>query len=192
MAVGGDDPLVDPPGNSDGDVVVIVEYRCEPGVLTLLSSGSRVREVRRPRRADHRCGHDAHGWPVEPVGSTGPAWCRPQSGQRGSRVTGVQKMVVRRSSTAASAIVIPNSMVRMIVSATTDGGHAVASDNGSPRMWWWASVGTRIVTHRGPTSAHRHDTIQQKSADHRCSPIHEEPVIAGCASASSPVLQRDR
>jgi hypothetical protein len=55
---------------------------------------------------------------------------RPQSGQRGSRVTGAQKIVVVVSSTAASVIVIPNSIVRTIVSATTDGGQAVASDKG--------------------------------------------------------------
>jgi len=54
----------------------------------------------------------------------------PQSGQRGSRATGLQKIVVCFSSTAASVIVTPNSMVRMIVSATTDGGHAVAFDKG--------------------------------------------------------------
>ena len=53
-----------------------------------------------------------------------------ESGHRGSRVTGAQKMVVAFSSTAASVIVTPNSMVRMIVSATTDGGQAVASGKG--------------------------------------------------------------
>jgi hypothetical protein len=36
-------------------------------------------------------------------------------------------------------------------------------------------VGTRIVTHRGPASAHRHDTFTQISAGHRCTLIHEEP-----------------
>ena len=52
---------------------------------------------------------------------------RPQSGQRGSAATDVQKIVVCFSSTAASVIITPNSMVRMIVSATTDGGQTVAS-----------------------------------------------------------------
>lgn len=37
-------------------------------------------------------------------------------------------------------------------------------------------VGTRIVTHRGPASAHRHDTLPQRSANHRCTLDHEEPV----------------
>ncbi|HWT50244.1 MAG TPA: hypothetical protein VN255_17315 [Mycobacterium sp.] len=52
------------------------------------------------------------------------------SGQRGSRATGAQKIVVTLSSTAPSVIVIPNSIVRMIVSATTEGGQAVASGTG--------------------------------------------------------------
>jgi hypothetical protein len=71
------------------------------------------------------------------------------------RVTGVQKIVVVFSSTAASVLVTPSSMVRMIVSATTDGGQAVASGTGP--LVRWASVGTRIVKHRGPTSPKRHD-----------------------------------
>ncbi|MGZ6772763.1 MAG: hypothetical protein ACXVKP_20590 [Ilumatobacteraceae bacterium] len=45
------------------------------------------------------------------------------------RTTGLQKIVVRFSSTAA-AVVTPDSIVCMIVSATTDGGHAVASGTG--------------------------------------------------------------
>ncbi|WP_459561276.1 CobW C-terminal domain-containing protein [Mycobacterium kiyosense] len=56
-------------------------------------------------------------------------------------------------------IVTPNSMVRMIVSATTDGEQAVASGTGSLGVVVVAGVGTRIVTRRGPTSAHRHDNI---------------------------------
>ncbi|BDB43505.1 hypothetical protein IWGMT90018_39510 [Mycobacterium kiyosense] len=71
----------------------------------------------------------------------------------------MQKIVVCFSSTAASVIVTPNSMVRMIVSATTDGEQAVASGTGSLGVVVVAGVGTRIVTRRGPTSAHRHDNI---------------------------------
>jgi hypothetical protein len=48
-------------------------------------------------------------------------------------------------------------MVRMIVSATTDGGQTLASGTGSLGVVVVAGVGTRIVTHRGPTSTHRHD-----------------------------------
>ncbi len=39
------------------------------------------------------------------------------------------------------------------------------------------ALGTRIVTHRGPTSAQRHDPTARISADHRCTLIHEEPVF---------------
>src|SRR5690606_21824370 len=37
-------------------------------------------------------------------------------------------------------------------------------------------VGTRIVTHRGPTSGHRHDTFLRRSANHHCTLDHEEPL----------------
>jgi polysaccharide biosynthesis transport protein len=51
---------------------------------------------------------------------------------------------------------------------------------------WWASVGTRIVTHRGPTSAQRHDPSPRISADHGCTLIREEPgngEVPGLADA---------
>ncbi len=76
----------------------------------------------------------------------------------------------------ASVIVTPNSMVRMIVSATTDGGQAVTFDTGPLGGVGEACVGTRIVTHRGPASTHRHATFPQRSAGHRCTLVHEEPV----------------
>src|SRR5262245_44859887 len=59
-----------------------------------------------------------------------PCHPTPQSGHRGSRLTGAQKIVVPFSSTAVSVIITPNSIVRMIVSAITDGGQAVASGTG--------------------------------------------------------------
>lgn len=34
LAVGGDDALVDAPGDDDGEVVVVVEHRGEPGLLS--------------------------------------------------------------------------------------------------------------------------------------------------------------
>ena len=49
--------------------------------------------------------------------------------------------------------------------------------HGSPRWRGRSSVGTRIVTHRGPTSAQRHDPTARISADHRCTLLHEEPLI---------------
>jgi hypothetical protein len=84
-------------------------------------------------------------------------------------------MVVAFSSTAASVIVTPNSMVRMIVSATTDGGQAVASGKGHLGGIDDARVGTRIVTHREPTSAQRHEPHHRAIANYRCTLISEEP-----------------
>ena len=55
--------------------------------------------------------------------------------------------------------------------------------HGSPRWHGRSSVGTRIVTHRGPTSAQRHDRRARISADHRCILIHEEPIIVGPGSS---------
>ena len=46
-------------------------------------------------------------------------------------------------------------------------------------MAWWASVGTRIVTHRGPTSVQRHESPPRINRNHRRTLIHEEPEIYG-------------
>ncbi|WP_197079830.1 hypothetical protein [Mycobacterium haemophilum] len=91
-------------------------------------------------------------------------------------MTNVQKIVVVFSSMAASVIVTPNSIVRMIVSAITDGGQTVASGTGHLGGVDEARCRTRILTHRGPTSAQRHDTLTPTSASHRCTLVHEEPL----------------
>jgi hypothetical protein len=73
-----------------------------------------------------------------------------------------------------------NSMLRMIVSATTDGGQAVASGTGH-LGGVWASVGTRIVIHRGPTSAQRHEPTRRDTAHPRFTLDYEEPDCCGAA-----------
>ena len=47
MTVGGDDALIDTPGHHDREMVLIGEHRFQPCSLRLVSSGNRVRRVRR-------------------------------------------------------------------------------------------------------------------------------------------------
>jgi hypothetical protein len=75
---------------------------------------------------------------------------------------------------AGSVIVTPNSIVLMIVSATKAGRQAVTSGKGH-LGGVELSVGTRIVTHRGPTSPKRHGPQARISANQGCALVCEEP-----------------
>ena len=66
----------------------------------------------------------------------------------------------------------------MIVSATTDGRQAVAFDKVTSVVLVKQRVGTRIVTHRGPTSPQRHEPHHQAIANYWCTLISEEPQIS--------------
>lgn len=92
----------------------------------------------------------------------------------------MQKIVVWVSSTAAPVMVTPQ----------LDGAHNRVGNNrrrtgsslrqGSPRRVR-ACVGTRIVTRRGPASLSPPTRpFPRRSADHRCTLIHEEPLIYVC------------